>query len=243
MMRELPIFSWSTPLTPLLTQQCGKWTIRKQLLKQGYYAEMTMDSFGYDMWLCKAPITLTILEEKHKWEGYLPGIDKPEDEYETLVWMSDSPGEYFGQLDLINRIPPKYDAKGKLQSQNVLVGGLGLGLIIHQLKLRKDIDQIFVIEIDPDIITLVWPYIMARFPHGEIKLRQGDFFEEIPKLAKNPYYNTKFSAIIIDLWQINDNIGEALFTQSKELVERFFPHTQALYWLFQSEVEEDLARK
>jgi hypothetical protein len=243
MMRDLPIFSWSTPLISLPVQQRGKWTIRKLLLKKGYYAEMTMDSFGCGMWYCMAPITLTILEEKRKWDEYLPGVDRPEDEYETLTWMSDSPGEYFGQLDLISRILPKYNAKGELQSQNILVGGLGLGLIIHQLKLRKDIDQIFVIEIDPDIIALVWPYIMARFPNGEIKLRQGDFFEEIPKLAKDPHYNKKFDAIIVDLWQTNDDIGEALFTQSKEIVERFFPRTQALYWLFQSEVEEDLAQK
>jgi spermidine synthase len=60
--------------------------------------------------------------------------------------MSDTPAELLAHLDFI------YRADGR-----VLVNGLGLGLVLKGLLLKPAVRHVDVVEIDQDIIKLVWP--------------------------------------------------------------------------------------
>lgn len=78
--------------------------------------------------------------------------------YEPM--MSDTPAEIESHLAFI------YQAKGK-----VLLNGLGLGMVLGALLAKPDVELIDVVEIDADIISLVWPSYSSD---SRITLHQAD---------------------------------------------------------------------
>ena len=120
----------------------------------------------------------------------------------------------------------------------VLIAGLGIGLILHNLITpTKDpyeickgggssitsgkITEVIVIEKSQDLIDLVSPY----FKHDKIKIIQGDIFEWKPNKGE------KFNTIYFDIWpDINtDNLEEIrkLHNRFKGFVDRADP----LHWM------------
>lgn len=75
------------------------------------------------------------------------------------LWMSDTPAEVRDHYDLIRR------AKGR-----VLIHGLGLGLCIHGLLKKPEISHIDVVEICPELISLVRPH----YADPRVVVHQGD---------------------------------------------------------------------
>jgi hypothetical protein len=228
------VSKWHTPISNMYETQLGRWRVKKKVVPIGKGS--WMESFNCDSWKARKPISITILTETIKWEGYVPDLDPPEYEYEELIWMSDSPAEFFGMWDLINRIDLNYE-NGKLKPKNILIGGLGLGLIIFLLCARKDIDKILVIELEPDIIALTWKYVMQHINPDISRIIQGDFLLKLPELAKKGY-DEKIDVIIADIWQTNDKKGTELFKKTKKVMDKYFPNSQHLYWLFQNDVEK-----
>lgn len=109
-----------------------------------------------------------------------------------------------------------YQAKG-----DVFIAGLGIGLIIHNLKdkIKKGIvKSITVIEISQDVIDLVSEY----FKDIEIKYICGDVLEYKPK--KDEFYDT----IFFDIWPLisSDNLSEMSI-----LHRRFARHKRAGGWM------------
>jgi len=115
---------------------------------------------GYDFFFVKKPIPVTSLKISGK------------------QWMVDDPLHYEGmKLLAIN-------SKG-----NVLVGGLGLGLVIHELAKNPDVKRIDVAEINPDVIELIKPLI----PDKKVRIMNKNVFSE-------DFLKEDYDTVILDLW-------------------------------------------
>jgi hypothetical protein len=93
--------------------------------------------------------------------------------------MVDDPLHWYGMMGLAK------ECKGK-----VFVAGLGLGIILHHLVKNKDVTQIDVLEINPDVIELVKPLIPEDL---RINIIEGDAF----KWADTHY---DYDTFVFDLW-------------------------------------------
>ena len=90
----------------------------------------------------------------------------------------------------------------------VLIAGLGLGLIIHNIIDREDISEIIVIEKYRDVIDLVSP----KFTHPKLKIICADIFEWKPSKGE------KFDTIYFDIWA---DIGTDNLEEMKKLSSKF----------------------
>jgi len=91
--------------------------------------------------------------------------------------MVDDPLHWFGMSILANC------CRGK-----TLIGGLGLGLIIHALQSNKDVESIDVYEIDGDVIQLIQPLLPND---NRVKVIHDDVFNSNPEV---------YDTIVLDLW-------------------------------------------
>jgi len=125
---------------------------------------------GYDFYFVEKPIRVTNLRIRRK------------------VHMVDNPLHWYGMEGL-----------AKASSGNVLVGGLGLGLIVHHLVKNPEVKRIDVVEIEKDVIDLIKPLL----PNGKVKIHHGNIFD--PK-----WLELKPDTIILDLWVGRPPIAEML---------------------------------
>lgn len=72
--------------------------------------------------------------------------------HNAQIIMSDTPAEIRDHLEVIRK------AAG-----NVLLNGLGLGLVLRACLLKPEVDHITVIEIAPEVIALVEPHLRKQF--------------------------------------------------------------------------------
>gem|GEM_PF-3117757 len=126
---------------------------------------------GYDYYLLKKPIKVTVLQRLHRraWG----------------TWMVDDPPHWYAMQRYAER------SKGR-----VAVAGLGLGLVTHALLRNRDVTRIDVYEIDPDVIELVGPKFdlkLRGLPH--LRIERADAGVELAD-PKGPLYER----IILDLW-------------------------------------------
>ena len=125
----------------------------------------------------------------------LHGRDVPAGTYTRLshnntVIMSDTPCEIRDHLGFIHR------AKGRC-----LVNGLGLGVVAKALLENPEVTHIDVVEIEQDVINLVWP---TYYTNAKIKIHYGDAFTFIwPN-------GTSWDCIWHDIWPTlcTDNLEE-----------------------------------
>lgn len=88
---------------------------------------------------------------------YVHLLDKQKDE----VVMSNIPAEIYDHTEICQK---SYGW--------VLICGLGLGMILHQLCRNDHISEIVVVEKEPEIINMIAP----AFPEGKVTILQGDAF-------------------------------------------------------------------
>jgi hypothetical protein len=93
------------------------------------------------------------------------------------LMMSDTVMERLTNHDFI------HNAKG-----NVLIAGLGLGMVLRNIIDRPTISKITVVELSPDVIKLVAP----KFKNPKLEIIEGNIFE----------FKTqeKFDSIYFDIW-------------------------------------------
>jgi hypothetical protein len=120
---------------------------------------------GYAKYYLKKPIPVTSLK-----------IGK-----ETV--MVDDPLQWCGMQDLARQ------CKGK-----VLIGGLGLGLILHALQDNKDVTEIHVIENNFDVIKLMVDKLPRDKPKWQII--PADVYWYLDHRAKCQKYDT----VVMDIW-------------------------------------------
>jgi len=100
------------------------------------------------------------------------------------IWMSNTPDEIRGQRFYISR-----EAGNR---PTILIGGLGLGIAIQRIHERHIPEKVVVIEIDPDVISLVAP-TYASLPWLEIV--EGDIWE-YGKVGPKGFFDVAW----IDIW-------------------------------------------
>lgn len=72
----------------------------------------------------------------------------------------------------------------------VLIAGLGIGMIIHNILSKEDVTEVVVIEKYQDVIDLVEP----KFAHPKLKVICADIFEWTPPKEE------KYDTIYFDIW-------------------------------------------
>jgi hypothetical protein len=114
------------------------------------------------------------------------------------VVMVDDPLHWIGMQRLAEA------CKGK-----VLIGGLGLGLILHHLATNNDVSEVKVVEINSDVINLIKP-LLPKDDRVEI-VNDNVFNYE--------YVHGNYDTIVLDLWVR----GEDIKTKIAGLNEEFPP--------------------
>ena len=116
---------------------------------------------GYDYFTVKKPISVTSL---------IVGKE---------TWMVDDPLHWYGMQDL-----------AKVASGNVLVAGLGLGLVIHALEENEAVTTVDVVEIDYDVVDLITPLIKMK----KTNIINDDFWQYLYKTKET------YDTCILDIW-------------------------------------------
>jgi len=128
------------------------------------------------------------------------------------VVMLDDPLHWLGMKELAKH------SKGK-----VLVGGLGLGLIVHALIENEVVTDIDVVEINPDVIKLITPLL----PLSE-KLHIENY--DVMAVSPEKDYNT----VILDLWvKAEKEPGTTIFNQmviAFATFKRLYPTANVFIW-------------
>jgi hypothetical protein len=161
---------YKTPYTGV-TGESERIRLKKTKYRRGYYRMEGVK--GYELFYVREPIEVTELQVKDR-----------SGTWRTI--MVDDPLHWHGMQELAELCTPG----------SVLTTGLGMGLILHHLVKRRDISRIKVIEIDPDLVEFIKPYI-PNDPRIEIEI--DDYFHYIVKVDE------KFNSIVIDLWTVGED--------------------------------------
>ncbi|MEK6828910.1 MAG: HNH endonuclease [Nanoarchaeota archaeon] len=129
------------------------------------------------------------------------------------VMMSTHPSETITNQDFINQ------AFG-----DVLIFGLGLGMIVFPLLMDDDIKSITIVEYDAGVIDMVGKILLEHDYNKKVKIIQGDAFSFHESLT-----DERFDTIYFDIWrQITaDSINEMELLHS--LYEKFKKSQNASY--------------
>lgn len=158
--------------------------------------------------LSKDEVIMQLMQNCHSY-WYVRGL-KPNFNYVRLIkkgegiMMSDTPMERNTNRTFIQR------ANG-----DVLIFGLGLGLIIFPLLDDESVKSITVVELYQDLIDVVKPKIKEKDIHNKVNIIRGDCF--INEFSKEK----KFDTIYFDIWI---NISESNYTEQKKLTRMYARH-------------------
>lgn len=136
--------------------------------------------------------------------------------YKGVTWMCITPNE-------INTMQPHIDTT----TGKVLVFGLGLGYYPFMISLKEEVKDIYIVELDQNIINIFKENLLPLFPHKEkIHIIKGDAKEYIKTI------DNSFNTIFIDLWH-NPEDGLPLYLYFKQY-EKKHSRTKFQYWLEKS---------
>lgn len=168
----------------------GPWLIRRQTATEPCVVRGVVNPPG----------TYTILSRRRP-----PIVDgDPTTAPEPTIWMSDAPTEVEEAVGFVER------AHG-----HVLVTGLGLGSILKPLLANPGVDTVTVVELDFDVVDLVWP-TYQRDP--KLSLVYGDALK-IPAMT--------FDCAWHDIWP---NVFGGNVVQMIDLRKRFPVRDFSMCW-------------
>ena len=101
------------------------------------------------------------------------------------IMMSDTPMERNTNHDFIRK------ANG-----DVIIFGLGLGLVILPLLKKENVKSVLVVELYQDLIDLVYPILKSHDAENKLSVIQGDCFEIHKSIPKEQ----KFDSVYGDIW-------------------------------------------
>jgi len=136
---------------------------------------------------------------------YVKLIDK--ETGQTL--MVDTWNEFVTNVDFINR------AHG-----DVLIGGLGIGLVILPIQDKKEVKSITVVEKHREVIDLVLPQLPVN---SKVKVIHADVFEWVAE--------QRYNVIYFDIW---DNVRGEYYKETKTLYKKyrkFLKHDDPRSWI------------
>lgn len=161
------------PPTPVPPGKQGPWTIEKFTVSE-------QDASFHN---------LRCMINRHRMETLIVA-----GEYTRLMGpkglvMSDTPGEKQDHYEFV-----------RMAAGRVLIVGLGLGMVTYATLLKRNVTQVTVVEIDPDIIALVAPHVYST----RLEVIQADIFEWQPPKGQ------RFDHAWFDIWPVicEDNLQE-----------------------------------
>src|SRR5271157_442793 len=98
---------------------------------------------------------------------------------------------------------------------DVLIAGLGLGMILHPILEKPEVESVTVVEKFPDVIALISPTLPKT---SKLAIVTADIFEWTPPPS------ARFDVIWFDIWP---DIALARLAEMTELHRRFAPHLRA----------------
>lgn len=126
---------------------------------------------------------------------YIRLLDKKKSYSECV--MSDTPMEHRTNYDILRK------AHG-----DVLIGGLGIGMILMPLMEKEEVKSITIVEKYEEIIELVGKQLPLN---DKVKIIHGDIFENTFKRG------TKFDVIYFDIWNyVNSDVYEEMLELKKK---------------------------
>lgn len=172
----IKISKWKTPATDYPEKQ-----VNSAKIVHGFYNYGLFHNYGvrgYKFFEVTKQIPVTSLE-----------IREDKDKRVWWTWMVDDPPHWWSMQDYAR------NSIGR-----VLVAGLGLGLITHELlenvtnsKVLSDVDSITVIERNKDVIDLISP-LLSKAEDVKFQIINKDFYDFIHESEEG------FDRIIVDLW-------------------------------------------
>lgn len=137
----------------------------------------------------------TISPENRPWREYIPDGD--------YIRLIDKNNLWYGCVMSDTPMEQRTNAKFVLNAHDdVLIAGLGLGMIVLPTMEKDNVRSITIIEKYQEVIDIV----LSQLPiNNKVKVIQGDIFTyEFPK-------GTKFDTIYFDIWNyINSDIYEEM---------------------------------
>lgn len=119
--------------------------------------------------------------------------------------MSDTPVERFTNQAFIN-----------YAKDNILIAGLGIGMVPAALAAKKDVKTITIIELDQEVIDLIEPFIRKYIPNQhKIKIVQADAYT-----YPDTYTGEKYDFAWLDIWPEFPNSYED-YQMFEELFEKY----------------------
>lgn len=114
------------------------------------------------------------------------------------VVMSNTP------MEILTNREAYWQAKG-----NVLINGLGMGMLLEAILAKPDVESVRVVEIDADVIALVGPHFAAD---PRVQIIHADAF------AYKPEKGARFDFVWHDVW---DDICAGNLEAMKALVRKY----------------------
>jgi len=204
----LTTYEWKTPCSGYKPESIGNFHIVRRTIPSG--TALGVDAMSIDAVVFRKPTDCIMLRE-----GKKDGIDV------GSLWMSDTPKEYYMAWELVVR------ARG-----DVLVGGLGLGLLVHLLRLRKDIGRITVIEKSSEVVQMV-----SKYMPSDVEIICDDFVYQMQILSEK---GIKFDTVIADMWKTGEE--KDVVEDCKAIVDDCYPNAVKLFWALQEEIDNDNAK-
>ena len=176
--------------------------------------------------LTEAQVRLSQTRDAWNGKSWLSRGLKADFDYITLnkikegVMMSDTPMERNSNYDFIKR------ANG-----DVLIFGLGLGLIVLPLLNADDVRSITVVEVYQDLIDVIQPILKQYDTHNKLNIVRGNCFEYHEQLEKGKKFDTVYGDIWISI--CGDNYGEMkdLTRKWKNKINRENPKAFIDHWM------------
>ena len=168
----IKISKWHTPATDYPEKQVKSARIKHGFYNYGYFHNYGVRGYKFFEVTKQIPVTsLEIRDDKDNKESKI-----------WWTWMVDDPPHFWSMQDYAR------NSIGR-----VLVAGLGLGLVTHELLDNVDIDSITVIEKNKDVIDLISP-LLPKPENVKFQILNKDFYDFINESEED------FDRIIVDLW-------------------------------------------
>lgn len=103
---------------------------------------------------------------------------------------------------------------------DILIFGLGIGLIVFPLLDDDDVKSITIVEVDSGLIDEVFPIIIKNDPKSKVNIYLSNAFEFET--------NDMFDTIYFDIWA---DINQQAFSEMKILSERFIKNLKPEGWI------------
>lgn len=136
------------------------------------------------------------------------------------IMMSDTPMERNTNRDFIQK------ANG-----DVIIFGLGLGLVILPLLKKENVKSILVVELYQDLIDMVEPILKKHDTENKLKVIQGDCFDIHNSIPKEKKFDVVYGDIWISICTDNYEEMKTLTKNWKNRINRDNPNAFIDHWL------------